>query len=406
MKFYPLIFMLFFGFLSLNAQDLDQRINQLETAFASNEDKNVLIQGEMEELKLARIRRDLEQVGFPRHHSTDQIVKHTAMVLGYDEEHEQARWVSHIITPDILLGNLSRTNDFRVDLAVRTHTAIKADYWDSGYDRGHLAPSADFRWSKTAISESYLYSNMSPQHPDLNRKIWAELENKLREVVYREKEQLWVVTGGILRPGLDHIGIHNEVSIPKYFYKVAMDKQGDEYKGIGFIIPNKLADYPLMSYAVTIDSVERLTGIDFFPSLSAEEESQIEAATDISKWQNEVEKTEALPIDMEILPKGYVNTVALKYHINGEIGICGTVVSTKYHQKSGGTFLNLDKKFPNQVFSVTIWKDARTSFSYQPETYLLQKKVCITGPIKLSRGTPTMNVITEEQIELLSEVLK
>ena len=111
------------------------------------------------------------------------------MSLVYSEEHEQAKWVAHIISPDIITGNVSRTNDFRPDPHVSTGSTVEEDYFlkylqpDSsykydgyGFDRGHLAPSADFRWSTTALSESYFYSNMSPQRPEFNRGTWAELE--------------------------------------------------------------------------------------------------------------------------------------------------------------------------------------------------------------------------------------
>ena len=121
------------------------------------------------------------------------------MILGYNENHEQAQWVSHIVLPDVEKGNVSRTNNFRKDELVTSGTASKADYWYSGYDRGHLAPSADFRWSKTALSESYFYSNMAPQLPELNREKWAELENAIREYVIENKIQVYVVTGGSVK---------------------------------------------------------------------------------------------------------------------------------------------------------------------------------------------------------------
>lgn len=395
--------------LMLMGQDmaLEGQIQQLEAQKQDSRNNQARIDRQLELLKLQKIRQDLENIGYPVAYGyEDERVVHTAMALGYAEAHEQARWVAHIITPDIMEGNHSRTNDFRPDSLVSTHTPLTEDYWDSGYDRGHLAPSADFRWSQVAISESYLYSNMSPQDPELNRKIWAELENKLREVVQRENEQLFVVTGGILEQDLPAIGIQNKVSIPRYYYKVALDPQGPEKKGIGFLVPNKATHYPLMQFAVSIDSVEALTGIDFFPHLSPEEALELEGRFDPDLWLSEKEQGDALPVDIEMLPRGYVSTIAVKYHVNSRIGVCGTVVSTKYHEPSGGTFLNLDRKFPNQVFSVTIWKDARNNFTYRPEQYLLNKEVCIQGDIRMNRGTPTMNITHEAAIELLEEVVK
>ena len=144
-----------------------------------------------EGLKLAWIEAQLLVVGLPIDGPTGEIVAHSAMTLSYNETHEQANWVMHVILPDVVSGNISRSNDFRIDPIVTTGTAQEEDYFlkelksdgetykydGFGYDRGHLAPSADFRWSKKALSESYFYSNMSPQLGDFNRYKWAELEN-------------------------------------------------------------------------------------------------------------------------------------------------------------------------------------------------------------------------------------
>ena len=391
---------------SQESAPLEAQIESLERELRASKDQHVATESALEKLKLQRIHKDLEQMGYPIQVQAGQTVQHTAMVLNYNEPHEQANWVAHIITPEIIQGNRSRSNDFRQDSLVTTETPVTEDYWDSGFDRGHLAPSADFRWSKVALSESYFYSNMSPQRPELNREIWAELEGKLREVVIREHTQVYVVTGGVLEDSLPSIGVVNQVSIPNYYYKVALMYEGSQRKGIGFILPNGPTPYPLMSFAVSIDSVEKRTGINFFPRLSIDEERELEGKFDTELWVSDREKGEALPIDMEVLPKGYVNTTAAKYHIDGKIGTCGTVVSTKYHEPSGATFLNLDRKFPNQVFSVTIWKDSRANFSYLPEHFLLNKKVCITGVVTMSRGTPTVNVKNEKQIRMLDRVLK
>jgi len=394
--------------ISIWAQEkVEVEIAQLEAQL----DQSALIRekslAELEQLKLSRIRYDLEQnVGLPIASLADQIVMHTAMAVGYSEQHEQATWVAHIITPDIIQGNHSRSNDFRVDSLIETGTPVTEDYWDSGFDRGHLAPSADFRWSQQALSESYYYSNMSPQRPELNREIWAELEAKLREVVIRENKALYVVTGGILTDSLPTIGVVNQVSVPEWYYKVVLDMTGPQKKGIAFLVPNHKVNEPLMQFAVSIDRVEQLTEINFFPRLTPLEDQTLEGSYDISLWLSEKEQGEALPVDIELLPRGYVNTYAAKFHEDSKIGVCGKVVSTKYHVPSGGTFLNLDRKFPNHVFSVTIWKDARTNFSYLPDEFLMDKEVCIIGKVQFNRGTPTINVDHQEQIRMLEDVLK
>ncbi|PLX01271.1 MAG: DNA/RNA non-specific endonuclease [Marinilabiliales bacterium] len=357
-------------------------------------------------MKLQKVVEDLRSIGLPAIEENDDVIYHSAMVLSYSEKHEQSKWVAHMILPDIEYGNVSRTNDFREDPLVKTGTAVKADYWYSGFDRGHLAPSADFKWSAKALSESYFYSNMAPQRPELNRERWAQLEGFLRRYVIEHKEPVYVVTGGVLKddlPSMQNKGHKNEVSIPELFYKVVLDYSGDEKKGLAFLMPNGECEYPVIAYAVSIDSVEALTGIDFFPALPDEEEDLLESTYDVKLWQTGKEKGDYPPIPVSELPKKSYNTVQAKMFIGDKVTICGTVVSTKYHEKSGATFINLDKKFPNQVFSVNIWKDNRVNFSYKPEEELMHRKICVQGKLRDYKGTPAMDISHERQVKFLDD---
>lgn len=391
-----LVMFAFIGITGLRAQTLQELEQQLSTL----EEQESEVRAKIEEFKLEGIISELKKIGYPEGKEVE-VVEHRALVLGYAEQHEQAAWVSHIILPDVESGNVSRTNDFRVDPLVSTGTSVKADYWYSGYDRGHLAPSADFRWSATALSESYFYSNMAPQLPELNREKWAELENLIRDYVVKNHEQVYVVTGGVLKDGLPTMkneGRENEVSIPEVFYKVILDNAGEDKRGIAFLMPNGVCPEPILMYAVTIDSVESLTGLNFFPNLDNE---NVEASLELDPWRTEEMAGEVLPMNPTKLPKGKINTTAAKFNMGEKACVCGTVVSTKFSEKSSATFLNLDKKFPNQIFSVTIWGNARKNFSYLPEEYLMDKKVCITGVIEDSKGTPSINVTNEKAIEVL-----
>lgn len=177
---------------------------------------------------------------------------------------------------------MGRTDDFREDYKVKTGSASQSDYKGSGYDRGHLAPAADFKWSSTAMSESFYMSNMSPQHPSFNRGIWKKLEGSVRNWA-DDNGEIYVVTGPILSGSFSTVG-SNQVSIPNYYYKVILDYKEPEIKGIGFILPNQKLNSSLQSYAVTIDEVERRTGIDFYHSLPDEMENQIESTIDVNKW--------------------------------------------------------------------------------------------------------------------------
>lgn len=398
------------------SQNPEAQIKRIEIELAALHKKEDSLLSQMEVFKFQKIKDDLNKIGFPKLLSSEEVIQHSAYALVYAEPYEQAKWVAHIILPDVVNGKEGRTNDFRPDSLIKTGSAVEADYFlripitDStfkydgfGYDRGHLAPSADFRYSKKALSESYLYSNMSPQVAVLNRGRWAELEDVIRQYAVRNNVQIYVVTGGVLKAGLKKIerGV-NKVAIPEQYFKVALDYTNK--RAIGFLMPNKECEYPVLNYACPIDSIETLTGIDFFASLPDEEENKLESGIDINKWVAERELGDVLPLRADSLPRNTFNTVQAQYYIgkNENITVCGTVVSTKLSAK-GNVFLNLDKKFPKQIFSVTIFKDKVSNFSYKPDIFLFGKTVCVTGKVTNFNGTPTMNIEGEKAIEIVQD---
>lgn len=212
----------------------------------------------------------------------DNVISHTGFSLLYNEDHEQACWVAYELTREKAAKVFERTDKFIPDPKVTTVTANNKDYAGSGYDRGHLAPASDMGWSADAMAQSFYYSNISPQLPGFNRGIWKKLEEKVREWAV-ENEVIFVVTGPVLKPGLSTIG-PNRVSVPEYFYKVILDYHEPGLKGIGFIIPNAKLNVPLQQFAVSIDSVEHFTGIDFFPALPDEAEEPIESTLCLPCW--------------------------------------------------------------------------------------------------------------------------
>lgn len=220
---------------------------------------------------------------WPQTNRQHEIIEYTNYALAYSEEHEQALWVAYELDQLKASANLfKRTNNFREDPKVATGSAALTDYKGSGFDRGHLAPAADFKFSKTAMSESFYMTNMSPQKPGFNRGIWGKLEALVRNWAI-EDEKLYIVTGGVLQDSLATIG-DNNVSVPQYFYKIVLDYTLPGIKAIAFLMENESSTLPLHHFVVTIDSLESLTGIDFFPSLEDNLEEQLESTIFISEW--------------------------------------------------------------------------------------------------------------------------
>jgi len=224
----------------------------------------------------------IEKLEIPKNTSKEKVLFHTGYALLYNETHEQASWVAYELTKAETTKVYDRTDKFITDPMVKTGSATDEDYKDSGYDRGHLAPASDMGWSETTMRESFYYSNMSPQVPNFNRGIWKKLEELVRTWAI-ENEALYIVTGPVLTDDLSSIG-PNKVSVPKYFYKVILDYKEPYGKGIGFILPNEGSKEPLENYAVSIDSVEKITGIDFFPLLEDEQEEGIEKTLCVTCW--------------------------------------------------------------------------------------------------------------------------
>lgn len=221
----------------------------------------------------------------PAYSSNDLIICHTAYCLSYNKKHKQANWVAYELTDVETQAVVKRKNHFQQDPFLHENSSNLEDYRKSGYDRGHLAPSADMTWSEKTMNESFYLTNISPQNQSFNRGIWNLLEEKVRAYAKRNK-QVHIVTGPILEDGLPVIG-ENKVSIPRYFYKALLDYSKPSIKAIAYIIKNEPSDLPLSHFVVSIDSLEKLSGIDFFPLVPDEDENKLEKEKCYTCWETE-----------------------------------------------------------------------------------------------------------------------
>ena len=214
--------------------------------------------------------------------TTGQIVHHEGYSLSYSEPNEQAEWVAYEIKKSQLSHAHFKRPYFEIDKAVKTGAANWRNYKNSGYDRGHLCPAADRNYSESAFDETFLTSNISPQKHDFNAGIWNTLEQKVRYWAAKYNG-VFVVTGGVLTNGLKAIGDEN-VSVPNQFYKIILDNNKGKIKVIAFLIPNKNTNKPLYKFVVSVDKIESLTGIDFFPELPDDIETKLEASSNYKNW--------------------------------------------------------------------------------------------------------------------------
>lgn len=214
--------------------------------------------------------------------TTGSIIHHETYSLSYNEPFEQSEWVAYELKKE----HLSNTNFdrpyFEIDKAVKTGAASWKNYKNSGYDRGHLCPAGDRRYSRRAYDETFLTSNITPQKHDFNSGIWNTLEQKVRYWASKY-DGVFVVTGGILGDNLDTIGFE-QVAVPDQFYKVILDYNSGKPKVIAFLLPHENSNAPLYNFVVPVDQVELLTGIDFFPELEDTIENALEASSDYKQW--------------------------------------------------------------------------------------------------------------------------
>lgn len=223
--------------------------------------------------------RDLKFV--PQKNHGDELVNRRFYQLSYSNKHEQAEWVYYKLTTKMIEGDTKRSDRFMPDPAIKNKTPISDDYINTGFDRGHLLPAADMKISKKAMEETFYMSNVSPQKPGFNRKIWKSLEKKTRDFV-KVKGPLYIITGPVLEKGLSTI--NRKITIPEYFYKIIIKKYAHKIETIAFVLPNSETDKPLTSFIVSIDEIEDLIGIDLFENLDNDVERQIESAIVNGSW--------------------------------------------------------------------------------------------------------------------------
>ncbi len=225
-----------------------------------------------------------ESFDFIPSNSSGQIVFHDHYALSYIEEYEQAEWTAYRLTAESLRQpNVKRERRFTEDYEIKSKSARHKDYSHSGFTRGHLVPAGDMAFNRNAMKQTFFMSNMSPQIKAFNGGIWRELEETVRDWAM-DNEELYVVSGPIFTSKPKEFIGQNRVAVPDSFYKVILDIEGKEKKGIAFIFPHEKSTKPLQDFAVKIDEVEKRTGLDFFAALLDQNEEELESAFSIKQW--------------------------------------------------------------------------------------------------------------------------
>ena len=213
--------------------------------------------------------------------SESEIIEHMGYTLSYNNDFRVPNWVAYeLLESEVITAYRSREDSFEPDPLVKGRQAYDRDYVGSGYDRGHMAPAADMRWSSQTMKECFYLSNVCPQNHNLNSGAWNDLEKQVRYEA-RYYKSVWVVCGPIFEYNSPkHIG-KNHVAVPDSFFKALLARRKDgSYASIGFIFPNKACERNLTHYAMTVDELESKLGMDLFYNLDERAQDRAEAEMD------------------------------------------------------------------------------------------------------------------------------
>lgn len=239
-------------------------------AKAKKTEKNAATSSKSESLNL-----QLEIPTATRQHD-EIILKRLAYTVSYNNKMKNPNWVAWELTRKETTGVQERSNKFVPDPDLKEPRAKSSDYTHTGYDRGHMAPAADMKWSRHAMEESFYMSNVCPQNQKLNRGDWNDLEDACRGWA-KKYGTVYIACGPIYdHPNPKRIGT-NKIAVPDRFFKVVLIYNRKDPMALGFVFPNLAHSQDLDKYQMTVDDIEHLTGYDFFSKLPDHIEDYIEA---------------------------------------------------------------------------------------------------------------------------------
>lgn len=213
----------------------------------------------------------------------ERTIVREGYTLSYNPQRLIPNWVAYELTSLETQGDEPRGEHFKKDPEISGLQAETSDYRNSGWDKGHMAPAADMKWSERAMDDCFYLTNICPQDHKLNTGTWKKLEERCREYA-RYFGHIYIVCGPIVENNRYGTIGDNGVMVPDGFFKVILAPYYGEYKGVGFLFENRKGGKKIVEHAATIDEVERVTGIDFFPSLPDDVEDVVEAEIEKSVW--------------------------------------------------------------------------------------------------------------------------
>ncbi|MDE6632995.1 MAG: DNA/RNA non-specific endonuclease [Muribaculaceae bacterium] len=211
-----------------------------------------------------------------------KIKEYEGFTVDFNPENKTPNYVAWILQGNETEGAVGRSNKFWTDHEIEGCPDTR-DYSRSGYDRGHMCPAGEQKWSDEAMHHSFVMANICPQKHELNTGAWKTLEDKER--IWAKRDSAIVIVAGPIYDSTDKETIgQNKVRVPSAFFKVLLAPYATPMRAIGFVYPNMKCEGNMASYAVTVDDIEKMTGFDFFAALPDDIESDIESVVSFKDW--------------------------------------------------------------------------------------------------------------------------
>lgn len=222
----------------------------------------------------------------PEIKSNDTLIVHSGYICRYNSGTLIPNWVAYELTAEEVHGQYKRSGSFGMDPYFPGRQAMREDYSNSGWDKGHMVPAADMKWSREAMYESFFLTNICPQNHFLNEKAWLSIEQIVRQVA-DENGSVWVICGPIIKENqYGSIGAQNVV-VPDAFFKALLTylPEKDTFASISFVLQNNGEIQSLNDSAMSIVDLEIILHMDLFCSLERKIKKKVKSRFDLKCWK-------------------------------------------------------------------------------------------------------------------------
>ena len=219
----------------------------------------------------------------PKITSNDNVIIYTGFTLSYNTKTLIPNWVAYELTSSEVNGQFPRKGQFSQDLSFKGKQAMREDYSNSGWDKGHMCPAADLKWSEKTMYESFYLTNICPQDHELNSTDWLTLEKLAREWAGKF-DNIYIVCGPIITENKYGTIGSNKVIVPDAFFKAFLTVKNNVFNTIAFIMPNESTHHRIQEYAVSVNDLEQIIGVDLFTNIDDRFEEMVESDVYFKHW--------------------------------------------------------------------------------------------------------------------------